>query len=221
LLRSGERCRSVAVEGDFCAHHAARASDVGELRAGSYPPRGRQGSKLVRVVTEPEQNERQKAFAMNSNGTLTPSDVRPHLAEVAAANLSEIERVLIETATGANRQVWITVTCKHCERQGRYEVDVPDNRTRLDAVEKLLQQGLGRAREAEESRVPRLPETEEAIEQMPWSDQTRLMNVLCAEQVAAVADDGGAALMRERVAELTEDGRQLLRDALDAVPAED
>jgi hypothetical protein len=70
--------------------------------------------------------------------------VRPRLAEAAAANLSEIERVLVETATGANRQVWITVTCKQCERQGRYEVDVPDNRVRLDAVEKLLQQGLGR-----------------------------------------------------------------------------
>jgi transcription elongation factor Elf1 len=51
-------------------------------------------------------------------------------------------------------EVWATIGCKHCGREGRYEIDVPDNRVRLDAVEKLLQQGLGRAREAEESRVP-------------------------------------------------------------------
>jgi hypothetical protein len=152
----------------------------------------------------------------NRNGGMTPADVRPRLAEAAAAHLSELERVLVETATGANRLVWATIDCKHCGRQGRYEIDVPDNRVRLDAVEKLLQQGLGRAREAEESRVPRLPETAAAIEAMSWQDMQRLANVLAAEEIAAVADDGGEALVRERIAALSDDGRRLLRDALDA-----
>ena len=117
--------------------------------------------------------------------------MRPRLAEAAAANVSELERVLVETATGANRQVWATIGCKHCGREGRYEIEVPDNRVRLDAVEKLLQQGLGRAREAEESRVPRLPESAAAVERMSWSDQQRLADVLCAEQIAAVATTAG------------------------------
>jgi hypothetical protein len=51
--------------------------------------------------------------------------------------IEDIRRVLVETATGANKQVWATVTCKHCERQGRYEVVLPDYRVRLDAVEAL------------------------------------------------------------------------------------
>ena len=65
---------------------------------------------------------------------MTPSEVRPRLAAVAAANLSELEGVLLEAATGATRQAWTTITCKHCDRQGRYEVVIPDYRVRLDAV---------------------------------------------------------------------------------------
>jgi hypothetical protein len=41
--------------------------------------------------------------------------------------------VLRDTALSANRQVWASVTCKHCERQGRYEINIPDYRVRLDA----------------------------------------------------------------------------------------
>jgi hypothetical protein len=36
---------------------------------------------------------------------VTPSEVRPRLAEVAAANLSELERVLVETATGVGCKI--------------------------------------------------------------------------------------------------------------------
>jgi hypothetical protein len=47
----------------------------------------------------------------------------------------------------------------------------------------------------------------------------RLADVLCVEQIAAVADDGGEAFVRERVAALSESGRRLLHDALDAAAA--
>jgi hypothetical protein len=114
------------------------------------------------------------------------------------------------------RQVWVTIGCKHCGREGRYEIDVPDNRVRLDAVEKLLQQGLGRAREAEESRVPRLPESAAAVTKMFWRDQQALAHVLLVEEIAAVAHDGGKALMRNRIATLTDDERRLLQEALAA-----
>jgi hypothetical protein len=152
----------------------------------------------------------------NGNGNVSPAEVRPRLAEAAAANVSELERVLVETATGANRQVWTTIGCKHCGREGRYEISIPDHRVRLDAVSTLLQQGLGRAREAEDDRVPRLPDNAAEVERMSWSDQQRLADLLLTEEIAAIADDGGEALVRERVGAISEDGRRRLREALDA-----
>jgi hypothetical protein len=219
VLRSGARCRSVTISGtDFCSPHLALVAEYGEdaLRRGEYPRR-RRGSALVRVVSgETSSSPETNAVIASGNGRTQPADVRPRLAEAAAANLSELERVLVETATGANRLVWATIGCKHCGREGRYEIEVPDNRVRLDAVEKLLQQGLGRAREAEESRIPRLPDSPAAVEGMSSSDMQRLADVLAAEQIAAVARNGEEALLRERIATLSDDGRQLLRDALDA-----
>jgi hypothetical protein len=148
------------------------------------------------------------------NGVVGPSEVRPRLAQAAAANLSELERVLVETATGANRQVWVTIACKHCERQGRYEVEVPDNRVRLDAVEKLLQQGLGRAREAEQSPTPRLPQSAAAVTAMSWHDQQLFAEILYVDEIAAVLRGDGERLLREKLAELSEGERRLLREAL-------
>jgi hypothetical protein len=53
-LRSGERCRSVAVEGEFCAYHQRVAAHVGETpsaRDGNVR-RGRQDSNVARVLAE-------------------------------------------------------------------------------------------------------------------------------------------------------------------------
>jgi hypothetical protein len=218
VLRSGARCSSVATSGnDFCVPHLDLIAEFGEdaLRRGDYPRR-RRGSALVRV--SPGNAEPEAAIPAASggdgNGNVSPADVRPRLAEAAAANLSEIERVLVETATGANRQVWATIGCKHCGREGRYEIEVPDNRVRLDAVEKLLQQGLGRAREAEESRVPRLPESAAAVERMSWSDMQRLAEVVYVDEITAVLGGDGETVLRERVASLSEGERRVLRDAL-------
>jgi hypothetical protein len=218
VLRSGARCRSVATSGsDFCFPHLALAAEYGEdvLRRGEYPRR-RRNSTLVRVSSEHEVPDQATTAApsANSNGSVSPADVRPRLAEAAAANLSELERVLVETATGSNRQVWATIGCKHCGREGRYEIEVPDNRVRLDAVEKLLQQGLGRAREAEESRVPRLPESAAAVERMSWSDMQRLAEVVYVDEITAVLGGDGETVLRERVASLSEGERRVLRDAL-------
>jgi hypothetical protein len=219
-LRSGEHCRSVAVDGsEFCAHREL-AADVGEeaLRAGRYPLRGRQDSPLVHVVDAAPPLKR-KPPARNGAGTVTPSDVRPRLAAAAAANLSELERVLLDAATGATRQAWTTITCKHCERQGRYEVVVADYRVRLDAVEKLLQQGLGRAREAQEAPVPPVPTSASEVEKLSWRDLQQLAASFCLDDLATVQRRGGEALLRERVGALSEGERRELREALDAVPA--
>jgi hypothetical protein len=75
--------------------------------------------------------------------------VRPRLAEAAAASLDDIRRVLLETATGANRNLWATINCKHCGRAGRYEITVPDSKVRLDAIQALLHEWLGRPGQAD------------------------------------------------------------------------
>jgi hypothetical protein len=119
-LRSGERCRSVAVEGEFCAYHDRAADDVGEdaVRAGQHVRRRQQDSAVARVPVDPRL-EPPEVTARNGSagdGVVTPSEVRPRLAAAAAANLPDLERVLLDAATGATRQTWTTITCKHCLR---------------------------------------------------------------------------------------------------------
>jgi hypothetical protein len=53
----------------------------------------------------------------------------------------------------------VTVSCKHCARSGRYEIVVPDNKVRVDAIQALLHEALGRPAQAEEPRVSRVPDS--------------------------------------------------------------
>jgi hypothetical protein len=114
-LRSGEPCRSAAVEGGVCAHHRDLAIDVGEepVRDGRHVRRRRQDSGLARVIDQPDHDyvEDQARDGNDRHDGAMPSDVRPRLAAAAAANLPELERVLLDAATGATRQAWTTVTC--------------------------------------------------------------------------------------------------------------
>ena len=130
-----------------------------------------------------------------------PASVRPRLAEAAAESLEDIRRVLVETATGANKQLWATITCKHCDRAGRYEITVPDNKVRLDAVQALLHEALGRPGQAEAQAAPALPRTVEQVRALSW-DQ---MNLIFASQFAdeiALRDRGGDGFLRQRLAAL-------------------
>ena len=141
LVQGGERCRSVAVTGsEFCPHHRKLADEHGAevVRLGMHLPsrrKRRAGAGLCECggggLTGTWQRRRR-------------SRLRPSSTEAAAANLEDMRRVLLETATGANKQLWATITCKHCERAGRYEITVPDNKVRLDAVQALLHEALGR-----------------------------------------------------------------------------
>jgi hypothetical protein len=222
-MRSGERCRSVAVDGDFCAYHHRVAADVGEdaVRAGQHVRPRRQDSTLARVTAEP-QPELLEVPARNGSagdGVVTPSEVRPRLAAAAAANLPDLERVLLDAATGATRQAWTTIVCKHCERQGRYEVVIPDYRVRLDAVEKLLQQGLGRAREAHDAPVSQVPAVAADVMKLPWQDLQRFAASFCLDDLVALHRRGADALLQERVADLSDGERRVLRAALDSAPS--
>ena len=63
-----------------------------------------------------------------------------------------------------------------------------------------------------------MPSSVEAIKAMSWEEMQTVFATIYADEIAAVAD-GGEALMRERVAALGVKERQLLREALEAVPA--
>jgi hypothetical protein len=215
LLQSGERCRSVAVTGsEFCEHHDKVAGEHGAeaVRLGKHLP-----ARRKRQVQGPVAAEVVRSTA-SGNGAADPASVRPRLAEAAAASVEEIRRVLLETATGANKQLWATITCKHCDRPGRYEITVPDNKVRLDAVQALLHEALGRPGQAEAQPAASLPKTADAVRSMSWDQMTLVFATHFANEVAAVAS-GGDELLRKRLALLGVDERRVLRQALDMLAA--
>jgi hypothetical protein len=115
---------------------------------------------------------------------------------------------------GANKQLWATITCKHCKRAGRYEITVPDDRVRLDAVQALLHEALGRPGQAETRAVPALPRTAEKARAMSWDQLTLVFASQFADEIDAVVD-GGSELLRSRLASLDRNERHVLHEALD------
>lgn len=211
-LRSGERCRSAALtDSAFCSHHAALVEDVGEMRvrAGDHPRRRRSAS------TEPLVAE-VETHSPSGNGA-DPAQVRPRLAEAAAASLDDIQAALLDAALGATRETWVTTECSDCGKKARVEVRVPDVRSRVAAIELLLREGLGRPPQAEEAPAPRLPRTAEEIETLGWKDMNAIFAAHFASEIEALTERGGEELLRGRVAALDEGQRRLLREALDDV----
>ena len=155
---------------------------------------------------------------MSENGSRDPATVRPRLAEAAAEGLEGIRKTLLDAATGAVRDHWITFECGECGARKRVEVPVPDVRARVAAIELLLREGLGRPAVAEEPPVLRLPASSEAVEAMPWSDMTALFASLFVDEIAAVRRDGGDAHLRSRVVALSLDDRRVLEAALAEAP---
>jgi hypothetical protein len=155
----------------------------------------------------------------SSNGAVTdPSSVRPRLAEAAAAGLEDTRRVLAEMATGANKDVWATISCKHCGRAGRYEVTVPDNKVRLDAIQALLHEALGRPGQAEPQPTASPPNSAHEVRSMSWDEMTLVFATQFATEIAAVSDDGNG-LLRERLARLDQGERRAPGPARGAVRA--
>ena len=155
--------------------------------------------------------------SQNGKGRVDPAGIRPALAEVAARSVNELGETLLDAALNASRPTWVTVPCPNCGVAKRHEVSIPDVRSRVAAIELLLREGLGRAPQAEETPTPRLPRTAEAVEKLSWVDMQTIFAAHFAGEVAAVTEDGGEALLRERVASLDEELRQLLREALSEV----
>jgi hypothetical protein len=131
---------------------------------------------------------------------IDPATVRPRLAEAAAEGLDGIRKTLLDAATGAVRDHWITFECGECGSRKGVEVPVPDVRARVAAIELLLREGLGRAPQAEETPAPRLPANAAAVAQMDWQELQMLATTLCVDEIASVVDGTGKALLRDRLA---------------------
>ena len=193
----------------FCAHHADLVEEIGEdrVRSGDYPPR-RRSTTTEREIAEVE------TTPASGNGAADPAQVRPRLAEAAAASLDDIQAALLDAALGATRETWITTACTGCGKKQRIEVKIPHVRSRVAAIELLLREGLGRPPQAEEAASPRLPRTAEAVEKLGWADMQMIFATHFASEIGAVIEAGGDALLRERVAALDQHQQRALREAL-------
>jgi hypothetical protein len=159
------------------------------------------------------------SVAVEANGSADPSSIRPALAQLTAANLSELQRTLLDAALSAATTRWVTVTCGGCQARSRVELPVPDVRARLQAIQLLLSESLGRAPTAPEVVRPTLPSTAREIAEMPWSEMQALFASLFASEIESLQRMGGAVLVRERVAALSAEQRRLLSRALAETPA--
>jgi hypothetical protein len=171
------------------------------------------------VPLEPEVSPIVSVVANGAESGADPAAIRPALAQLAAVNLDGLQRALLDAALSATTTKWATVACDECGARSRVELPVPDVRSRLQAIETLLAQGLGRPGQADEQSAPRMPATVEGVKAMGWEDMQALFAAIYVDEIAAVQRDGGAVLVREKVAALSEGERGVLREALDAALA--
>jgi hypothetical protein len=76
---------------------------------------------------------RRSATVANPAGdALTPEEITTALKEIAASS----------------KKVWTTIQCKKCWKEGKYEVEVSDDKTRLQAIQFMHENGYGRPSQA-------------------------------------------------------------------------
>ena len=193
----------------YCLHHERLAAELGDdaVRAGRYPRRRNARVETPVTIEEP-------MTTATTNGAISPAEVRPLLAQATAASLDEIQAALLDAALGATRENWTTFTCPDCGKKHRAQVQIPDVRARVGAIEVLLREGLGRPAQAEEITSPKLPENVDAVARMSWNDMQHLAALLYADQIETVLTQGGREAVRERLAELSDGQRQVLHETL-------
>jgi hypothetical protein len=212
-LRNGSRCRVVIeTEGsEFCPHHARLADEHGSevVMNGAVPKR-----RALRVVEEPKITMITTSPEPTTTIPIDPATVRPMLAEAAAENAEQLKASLLEAAGSAVRPVWLTVECSNCGERSSVQAPVPDVRARVAAIELLLREGLGRPPQAEEPRVSRIPDSVEAIEKMSWDEMQALFASIFLDEITDIQDRGGEALVRQKLAGLSDGQRRMLRKAI-------
>jgi hypothetical protein len=216
-LRNGQPCGRTADAGsEFCVHHTKLLAtvDAQTMRQGRTPKQREKQQPVLRVV--PESALDHVATAAGATASADPATVRPSLALAAAENVEQLKTSLLEAAGSAVKPVWLTVECAGCGERSRIEAPVPDVRARVAAIELLLREGLGRPASVEEVRVPRMPASVAAVKAMGWEEMQYLFAAMFVDEAAALQRAGGEALLREKLAALSEAERRLLREALAA-----
>lgn len=213
LLRNGQPCGRTAEAGsEFCVYHTRLLEEVDpeSLRQGRIPKKRALKEPALRVVAEPAVELEPTVTIVNAD----PTTVRPTLALAAAENLETLTASLLEAAASATKPTWITVECSGCGERTRIEAPVPDVRSRLAAIELLLHEGLGRPAAGEDVRPLSVPTTAAAVRDMSWDDMQALFAATYVDEIATAQREGGHAVVRDKVAALTDGERSALRDAL-------
>jgi hypothetical protein len=153
LRRDGRACGALASTptGVFCRRHGQLAAELGEqgVQTGRYPRRRAPRDETPLVV---------ETLPVITNGSaISPAEVRPQLSRMTAESVGEIQQALLDAALGATREHWTSFTCPDCGKKHRAQVQVPDVRARVGAIEVLLREGLGRPAQAEVVPTPRMP----------------------------------------------------------------
>jgi hypothetical protein len=199
----------------FCKRHEALAEKWGGERvlSGDYP--GDAPRKLSVMVADSEPAAELMVVETGGNGGGgDPATIRPALAQLAADNLSELQRTLLDAALSATTTSWATVTCHGCGAKGRVEVPASDVRSRLQAIQLLLSESLGRAPSAPEVATPTMPRTAADVQRMSWSEMQYVFALIHAGELEAATRLGGREALRVKLASLSEGERRVLRDTL-------
>jgi hypothetical protein len=202
----------------YCRRHAELVEEHGEdaVRAGTYP---RRRNPRVDTPLAVEATPTVETMATTNGTAISPAEIRPRLAQVTAESVAEIQQALLDAALGATREHWATFTCPDCGKKHRAQVAVPDVRARVGAIEVLLREALGRPAQAEEVARQELPANANAVARMSWDEIQHLAAVLLADEIESVLKLGGREAVVERLASLSDEHRQVLREAFDVVAA--
>jgi hypothetical protein len=91
---------------------------------------------------------------------------------------------------------------------------MPDVKARLQAIQLLLSESLGKAPTAPELPSAQLPTNVAAVKAMDWETMQQVFAALYVDEVAVAVREGGHALLREKLNTLSEGEQRVLREAL-------
>jgi len=72
-----------------------------------------------------------------------PEDLRNELREALGERYPKV-LAAIDDALSATKSLSVSLTCKHCKRQGRYPAEIRDTRGALEAASFLIERGFGK-----------------------------------------------------------------------------
>jgi hypothetical protein len=91
---------------------------------------------------------------------------------------------------------------------------MPDVKARLQAIQLLLSESLGKAPTAPEPPTGRMPANAADVKKMSWDELTYVFGLTYADELREVARLGGPRALHEKLRGLSAPERQLLADAL-------